>query len=123
MAKPLGITLPLQLGANGYFENTSDPFVQVRSNLSNLLLTQKGERPMQPTFGSRLHSFVFEQETDNAFDNLQSVIEEAVAEWMPFVQILDVSKTFDKISGVTTVTISFTTIIDPSNVDNISLAF
>lgn len=123
MAKPLGITLPLRLGANGYFENTTDPMAQIKTNLSNLLLTQKGERPMQPTFGSQLYSYIFEPETDDGFANLQAVIEEAVSEWMPFVQIIDVSKVFDTITGVTTVTVTFTTIIDPSNVENVTLVF
>jgi phage baseplate assembly protein W len=123
MAKPLGVTLPMRRGANGYFENTIDPITQVKSNLSNLLLTQKGERPMQPTFGSRIYSYIFEPETDDAFANLQAVIEESVAEWMPFVQILDVTKNFNTLNGVTTVTVTFTTLIDLSNIDNITLAF
>jgi phage baseplate assembly protein W len=123
MAKPLGVTLPVRRGANGYFEHTTDPITQVKSNLSNLLLTQKGERPMQPTFGSRISAYVFEPETDDGFANLQAVVEEAVSEWMPFVQVLDVAKRFDTTTGVANVTVTFTTIIDPSNVETVTLAF
>ena len=37
----VGITLPIQRGADGYFAQSFRTFDQVRSNLKNLLLTKK----------------------------------------------------------------------------------
>lgn len=123
MAKPLGITLPLRLGGNGYFENTTDVMTQLKANLTNLLLTQKGERPMQPTFGSDLHTFIFEPMTDEGMAQVRAVIEAAVNQWMPFVKIINVDRKFDEDHNTMSLTIGFSAIIDPTNASSITLVF
>ena len=47
----IGITLPLTFGQNTFEQSflTKD---QVKSNIKNLLLTKRGERIIQPEFGS-----------------------------------------------------------------------
>lgn len=86
----LGLTLPIRLGKNGYFETTTDEMAQVKSNLMNLLLTQKGERLMQPTFGCDLASLVFDTTTDDGQASIEAAIQIAVSDWMPFVGIDEV---------------------------------
>jgi phage baseplate assembly protein W len=90
MATPLGLMLPIQLGSGGYFKTTTDPVVQVRINLINLLLTKKGERPFQPDFGCDLPKLFFESLTDDKLAESFAIIQTAVNMWMPFVQIDDV---------------------------------
>ena len=46
------------------------------SNIKNLLLTQKGERVGQPTFGSDLPSILFEQRTEDIQDKIETTIRE-----------------------------------------------
>ena len=58
-ATPIGITLPIQDGNSGFFQQSFDTLTQVKSNILNLLNTRPGERRMQPTFGSNLWSIVF----------------------------------------------------------------
>lgn len=123
MPIPLGVTLPIRLGANGYFEYTTDAMTQIKANLTNLLLTQKGERVMQPDFGSELHLFIFEPMTENAMANLRASIESSVAEWMPFVQIIDVQREFNDRDNLMTLVIGFSTIIDPTKADTLTLLF
>lgn len=82
-----GMTLPLKRGANGYFETTRDIRKQIQANLTNLLLTQKGERPMQPEYGSTLAATLFELQADEGLADVQAAIETAVGQWMPFVSI------------------------------------
>jgi phage baseplate assembly protein W len=123
MPIPLGITLPIRLGSNGYFEHTTDAMTQIKANLTNLLLTQKGERVMQPDFGSELHLFIFEPMTDNGMANLRASIESCIAEWMPFVQIIDVQREFDNDNNLMTLVIGFSTIIDPTKADTLTLVF
>lgn len=98
MATALGLTLPLQLGSNGYFENTTDVLTQIKSNLINLLLTRKGERVFQPNFGCDIYLYIFESQTDDNISNIQSSIESAVQAWMPFVSVkgIEVIKNPDK---------------------------
>jgi hypothetical protein len=56
----IGITLPLTFGENT-FEQSFQTKDQIKSNIKNLLLTKRGERILQPQFGSGLQSLLFEQ--------------------------------------------------------------
>ena len=69
-----GITLPVMKGNSGYFNQAFSSFEQAKSNLKNLLLTNKGERILQPNFGTGLQGLLFEQMTDNLEERLESVI-------------------------------------------------
>jgi|DEB19_MinimDraft_3_1074340.scaffolds.fasta_scaffold03472_6 phage baseplate assembly protein W len=75
---------------NGVFALSYTTEDQAISNLSNLLLTRKGERIMQPNFGTRIQDSIFEQNTDILLDNIRSTIEEDVAYWLPYIELLDV---------------------------------
>ncbi len=90
MNKTLGITLPISLGLRGYFDTTADPMEQIKSNLINLLLTQKGERPFQPTFGCDIPRVLFESNTDSNLAEIHAIIQTAVELWLPFVRIDEV---------------------------------
>ena len=50
--KYVGIRFPLDHSPEGFFYKTKTILEQAKSNLINLLLTSKGERVMQPEFGS-----------------------------------------------------------------------
>lgn len=100
-AKPIGITLPFN-GANGIFSVSYTDVEQVLSNLRNLLSTRKGERIMQPDFGTDLHYFLFEQIIDEtAFkEAIIGEIRSALEYWMPYVSIDDVDMNFRPDSSV-----------------------
>lgn len=85
-----GITLPVQLGSTGYFEQAFTSYEQARANLINLLKTSKGERVMQPNFGSGLQELLFEQITNDFETNIETVITESVAFWLPYITIVDI---------------------------------
>lgn len=85
--KSVGVTLPLRKGNNGYFEVSYTTKDQIKSNIKALLLTQKGERLMQPTFGSNLQRAVFEQNSNNLDAFIEDTIMEAIDTWMPYVTI------------------------------------
>jgi len=83
-----GITLPVQRGESGYFEQAFESFEQAKANLVNLLLTKKGERIMQPDFGTGLEHLLFEQLVDDEFeDKLKDTITENVNFWLPYINI------------------------------------
>lgn len=86
----LGLKLPVQDGAMGYFDTAYDVATQLKANITNLILTKKGERIMNPTFGCNIHNLVFDQITDDVLANARGTIEEAIQTWMPFVIINDI---------------------------------
>jgi phage baseplate assembly protein W len=85
-----GITLPVQKGNTGYFSQAFSSFEQAKSNLRNLLMTKKGERIMQPNFGTGLHSLLFEP-IDSSFETkLQETITSNVNYWLPYINIEEI---------------------------------
>ena len=61
----IGLKLPFNRDKSGLFGRTQTTLEQAGSNIKNLLLTAKGERVMQPNFGSRLRELLFEQYTED----------------------------------------------------------
>ncbi len=94
----IGLTLPLQRGDSGYFAQSFQSSEQVKSNIINLLQTKKGERLFQPEFGTGLHSLLFEQATDTLEEDIETTINSALEEWLPYVVAeeidVDISKDY-----------------------------
>jgi phage baseplate assembly protein W len=85
-----GITLPIQRGNTGYFNQAFSSFEQAKANLRNLLSTKKGERVMQPNFGTGLHELLFEP-MDSEFEaKLQETITKNVNYWLPYINIEEI---------------------------------
>ena len=85
----IGISLPLQIGGTG-FTQTYNTTEQLKSNIRNLLLTQKGERILQPEFGSGLHEILFDFNNDDIEGKIEDAITEAFEQWLPYVTIVDI---------------------------------
>lgn len=108
MADPaLGILLPIKRGKTGFFEQGFDTLTQVKSNLINLILTRKGERVYQPTFGSNLHSLVFAQMDQEYEQKVKQAVVSAVRTWMPFLRIQEQTVTRDDNRNSTLIEITF----------------
>ena len=60
----IGLELPMNYGSQGFFKRTKTALEQTKSNIRNLLNTQKGERLGNPNFGCDLRQVIFEQEGD-----------------------------------------------------------
>jgi|TARA_B100000287_G_scaffold174846_1_gene164904 phage baseplate assembly protein W len=92
-----GLKFPLTYkdGRDGFFPRAKTLTDQAYSNLKNLLLTRKGERLGQPTFGSDLWNIIFEQITDDIGDSVEQSIREAVDYWLPYITINNVFTTTD----------------------------
>ena len=86
----VGLKLPLKNGNGGFFEQNYTTFEQARSNLRNLLLTRKGERLLQPEFGSGLQDLLFEPLDDDFESRLIETITDSVSFWLPYINIEDI---------------------------------
>lgn len=84
---PIGLTLPIKAGINGYFDQTYTTTDQIKTNLRNLLQTNRGERRMNPHFYSQLGDILFEENTDAKEDIVKRQIEQMIAKWFPTVTI------------------------------------
>ena len=91
----IGLKLPFTRGMSGLFPQSETTLEQVGSNIKNLLLTAKGERVMQPDFGSRLRELLFEQYTEDLSSRIQSEIQEAISTWLPYINIEEVNTLTD----------------------------
>ena len=87
----IGFTLPFGTTQTGPSFNASMTTIEaIRNNMINLLLTSKGERLSNPNFGSNLKYILFEQNDQAITLKIQDAIQEAVAEFMPYVDIQEI---------------------------------
>ena len=84
---PIVLTLPLQIGRKGYFQQSYDTLTQVKANITNLLRTKKGERRMNPNFGSGLQEYLFEQNLQDSPDIIKQIITDDVKNYVPGVTV------------------------------------
>ena len=85
----IGVSLPFN-GPSGPFNSTYSTQTQIKSNLLNLLLTNKGERVFNPEFGADLGTALFEGINENIIDIITDLINTNVEIFVPEVQIKDV---------------------------------
>ena len=88
---PIGLSIPFVNSDNGYFQQTFDTNSRVKQNLINFLNTKRGERRMQPTFGTRLRELVFDQNDTNTQEIAKSILTKEFATWIPEVVINSIS--------------------------------
>ena len=81
----IGVTLPFDGPA--VFNSSYQTKEQVKSNLINLLLTDPGERLMQPNFGIGIRRFLFEQVIDKI--TVKNKIIDGVQLYIPEIEIED----------------------------------
>jgi phage baseplate assembly protein W len=83
----IGIKLPIVSTDGRLFDLSYSNEEQMLSNLKNLILTRRGERLMQPLFGTNLQDSLFEQNTDQLKNSIIDSITTAVDFWLPYVTI------------------------------------
>lgn len=93
----VGITLPFGK-PHGLFAQSYTTEEQAVSNLKNLLLTRKGERPFQPEFGSDVYSLLFENMDESLEDSLKETLSKDIKYWLPYIVIdnIDINVQHDR---------------------------
>ena len=86
----IGLAFPLINGGN--FTRTTKFSDQIKANIINVLLTDRGERPMQPDFGVGLKNLLFEN-IENA-DEIKPEIESQLEIYVPDIELLDIESEF-----------------------------
>ena len=83
----IGLELPFARSRTGLFGLTETTLEQAGHNIKNLLLTAKGERVMQPDFGSDLRALLFEQADENIEERIEETILESISTWLPYISV------------------------------------
>ena len=116
----VGVRFPLDHSQEGFFYKTKTILEQAKSNMRNLLLTSKGERVMQPEFGSTLTDVLFNQGED-VENQIDEAIREAVSNWLPYVIINEINM-FQEGNQVD-VSIDFSVTLEPDSFDTLTFNF
>lgn len=83
----IGIDLPTNQSYGSLFKLNYLTIDQAVANAKNLLFTNKGERPMLPTFGCDLRRVLFENATEEFTLVLEDTITDAFEIWLPYIFI------------------------------------
>ena len=102
----IGVSLPFN-GPSGPFNSTYSTKDQIKSNLINLLLTNKGERVMNPEFGCDLNRVLFEGITDNLYEVIKNLIVNNIAYFIPEVQITEILVTPEEDNNSLSITVKY----------------
>ena len=120
----IGLKLPFTRDRAGLFGTIENTLEQAGYNIKNLLLTAKGERVMQPDFGSRLRELLFEQYTEDLTERIREEIGEAMSTWLPYINIAKVDIIQDETnSNQTKIDLDFSLNYEPNRFESITLNF
>jgi phage baseplate assembly protein W len=93
LQKNIAIGVALPFNTPGVFKSTYTTKDQIKSNLINLLLTDIGERVMNPTFGCNLRRFLFEGINENNIENLKNNLLNSISIFIPEITIIEIAIT------------------------------
>ena len=94
--KVMGIGINRISDAGGIFAVNYTTLTQAKDNLKNLILTRKGERIMNPTFGCDIYKVLFEQMDGGLIESkIESTILDAVSNWLPYLNIDEIIFDYD----------------------------
>jgi|TARA_B100000035_G_C20714786_1_gene428593 phage baseplate assembly protein W len=120
----IGLSLPLGHSDSGFFEQTQTTLKQTSTNIKNLLLTMKGERPFLPEFGCDIYSALFEPIGDETTAKIEDSIKDAIAQWLPHVVLNRVDVNVDmQVPNQINVDLEFGVTIEPEALETIQLVF
>ena len=120
----IGLELPLDMSSEGVFKRTKTALEQAKSNIKNLLLTNKGERLGNPTFGTNLLSLVFSQENTDLESRVEEEIRAAMSEFLPYINIKSIETNFsDTNKDTAVVNLVFTLNVDVTAEENLAIDF
>jgi phage baseplate assembly protein W len=87
----IAVRLPLSLDDTDGFGMLKRIREVIKQNLKMLILTEPGERIMDPQFGVGMKRFLFENFSDNVYSQIDSRIREQVRIYMPDVSIRQIN--------------------------------
>jgi phage baseplate assembly protein W len=112
--KAVGVSLPFS--SKSVFTSTYTTQDALKSNLINFLLTNKGERYLNPTFGANLRSLLFEQMVTDVVDEIDSTIRTGIQTWFNNVTVDTLTVTEDPDSNTIIIYMKYS--VDFTNIED-----
>jgi phage baseplate assembly protein W len=91
-----GWSFPVETDAAGDVE-LSAGVTDIEESIRLILSTAKGERVMRPEFGCGIHEYTFAAIDTTTLTLVQSTVEDALVEWEPRIEVLDVDASTDRL--------------------------
>jgi hypothetical protein len=107
LQKNIAIGVSLPFNGPGVFKSTYTTKDQIKSNLVNLLLTDTGERIMNPNFGTNLKRFLFEGITDSSLDLLKNNILISILNYISEITVTNITLVPDTDNNLINLTIEY----------------
>ena len=95
----IAVKLPVAVSDTDGIGLTTTIVETLRQNLKTLVLTNPGERVMEPGFGVGLEKFLFERFTESTYASIQEAIVEQVKTYMPQIAIKNFEVSTDGIDN------------------------
>ena len=83
----IGVSLPLTLDSGDGFTMLKDFKRTIKQNLKMLILTNPGERIMEPNFGVGMKRYLFENYHEDVTSQIETKIKQQVDIYMPSIKI------------------------------------
>ena len=107
--RAVGFGFPLN--GNAVFVPTYQTRDQIKANLVNFLLTNKGERVFNPNFGADLRSTLFEQLENSTLEELSEQIQEYIGVQFPTIVVEDITFTPQEDKNTLFFTLTYTVVL------------
>ena len=124
----VGIDYPFHrsLGVEGWFKSTDTTIKAVKNNIKMLLMTNKGERYMQPNLGLNLRKYMFEQFTEETRITIENEIVDTFKFWLPFIEIKDLIINMEETDSIgknkLNISVLFNITRDPNTLESVSVS-
>ncbi len=87
----LSVALPLRYSTTDGYEMNKSIKNMLKQNLKMLILTNPGERVMEPNFGVGIQGYLFENFSSSTYAEINEKIKQQVKLYIPAIRILRVS--------------------------------
>lgn len=104
----VGVGVALPFTSRTVFTTTYTTREATKANLINFLLTNPGERYLNPTFGAGLSGLLFQQSTQEIVDIVRYKIESGIAQYFPQIDLTSISVDRDVDNNLITISMAYT---------------
>ena len=115
----IGVSVPFT--GKAVFNQTYITSDQIKSNLINFFLTNKGERYLNPRFGGNLRKLLFEAISQNSLDSFEAEIKTQLKSLFPTITISNLDVTSFPDTNIVNITLSYQVLNQP--LDEIQINF
>lgn len=91
--KYLGIRFPFtSKDSESFFVDMDyDPYKEIKSDLTHLLFTPKGQRVRNPNFGTNILKYIFEPNDDKTMTDIKIELQEVINKYFPGLKLLEIN--------------------------------